>query len=103
MERPEGPQQGKAVAFGKRQIEDEDVRTSPVDELERLLVGGSLADDLEAIDAAEDEPETFADEMVVIDERDPDRPLPGPRRSRRRGVPRVGRWSAGDGSIPGSG
>jgi hypothetical protein len=74
MERSERPQQGKTVAFGEGQIEDEDVRMCAGDQVERLLVGGGFADDLEAVDAVENEPEPFPDEVMVVDERDPDRP-----------------------------
>jgi hypothetical protein len=79
MERSERPQQWKAVAFGECQIEDEDVRTGAGDEIERFVVGGGFAYDFEAVNVIEHEPETFSDEMVVVDERDSDRPPPLPR------------------------
>jgi hypothetical protein len=72
MERPQGPEQWKPVAVGQGQVKEQHIRTSVRHEVECLELGGSLPDDLQVVDAAQKEPQTFSHDIVIVDERDPD-------------------------------
>ena len=58
---------------GHLDVHQDDVRVAPADDLERLGAVRGLADDLDVRFRLEDPAEPDADELLVIDEDDPDR------------------------------
>ena len=97
--RAQRPEQRDGVALGERQVEQQDVGPLANDEVDRRRVVGGLADDLEPRLALEDEAQTLADEVVVVDERDADDAGDTGRRAARaaesrRSGPSIVRWLA---------
>jgi hypothetical protein len=70
-------QEGQRIAARKGQVEHEDVGSGRRHEVEGTLSGGGFADDLESLVSAKDEPQALPNEMMVVDEADPDRATGG--------------------------
>jgi hypothetical protein len=62
----------RAVAVGEADVGDDDVRRGPVDHAQGVSDPVGLTDDLEPVGRAERESEPTPDQVVVVDEHDPD-------------------------------
>ena len=69
--------QRDTVAVRERQVHQDDIGPMPLEQVERPLDARALADDIEAV-GRQDQSQAFADQMMVLDERDPDRPAERP-------------------------
>src|SRR4029079_15410796 len=72
LPRPERAKKRDRIALRKRQVEEQDGGMLRDDELDRGCMVCCLADDLETRFTLEDQAQPFTDQVVVIDERDPD-------------------------------